>query len=136
MKCTFKIYNGEHLQSSNNGNDTVTELTDVDCDTNTRDNKLIFKYVTDLGNSQNRWSLKNAFGKYNIKLTGSLLDNVYGEYKIVLDHVDYEYCDGSDWQEGLPVERVCEVDFAVTRPYLAQKSSFGLTPKSTDISLE
>lgn len=38
--------------------------------------------------------------------------------------------------EGTPIERVCDVDFAVTQPYLAQKSSFGLTPKSTTIPLQ
>jgi hypothetical protein len=31
---------------------------------------------------------------------------------------------------------VCTVNFAVTQPYLAQKSSFGLTPKATTISLD
>ncbi len=31
---------------------------------------------------------------------------------------------------------MCSVDFTVTQPYLAQKSSFGITPKSTSIKLD
>ena len=34
------------------------------------------------------------------------------------------------------MDRVCEVNFAVTKPYLAQKSTFGLTPKATSINLD
>jgi len=49
----------------------------------------------------------------------------------------YNYCDGNGNEiEGTPIDRVCEVDFTVTKPYLAQKSSFGLTPKSTTINLD
>jgi len=49
----------------------------------------------------------------------------------------YNYCDGNGNEiEGTPIDRVCEVDFSVTKPYLAQKSSFGLTPKSTTINLD
>lgn len=30
------------------------------------------------------------------------------------------------------VDRICDVNFTVTRPYIAQKSAFGLTPKIAD----
>jgi hypothetical protein len=52
--------------------------------------------------------------------------------------VSYEYCDanGSRRDSREEVDRICEVNFAVTRPYLAQRSTFGLTPKATDIDLD
>lgn len=34
------------------------------------------------------------------------------------------------------MNKVCEVNFTVTKPYLAQKSLFATTPKSTDIRLD
>lgn len=65
------------------------------------------------------------------------LDGVYGEYNLALYKVSYEYCDGDGNRvEGTPIDRVCESDFAVTKPYIAQKSSFGLTPKSSTINLD
>jgi hypothetical protein len=33
------------------------------------------------------------------------------------------------------LQRVCETNFTVTKPYLAQKSSFGLVPKATTIDI-
>lgn len=74
------------------------------------------------------------------------LNGVYGEYALSLAQVSYEYCDAIsdteddtvtyEWVDGTPIDRVCSSDFTVTKPYLAQKSSFGLTPKSTTINLD
>ena len=125
LKCTFKIYNGSHLQSQDN---PISDEIVLPCNRNTWDNNKLFDYISSIG--KDRWSLKNAFGKYYTLLKKTTLDGVYGEYKLVLDHVDYKYCDGSNWVDGLPVKRVCEVDFAVTKPYLEQKSSFNITPKT------
>ena len=136
MSCEFRLYNGDHLQSHNNGDDYAATFT-KDCDTDTRGGQTIFNYLWN-GIGKDRWSLHHAFGKYDWKMTPDVLHDIYGEYKLVLNQVNYEYCDGTTdtWTPGTPVDRVCEVDFAVTKPYLAQKSSFGLTPKATDISLE
>lgn len=53
-----------------------------------------------------------------------------------MDKVEYKYCLGEDKEVGSVLERVCNTDFAVTQPYLAQKSSFGVTPKATSIKLD
>lgn len=64
------------------------------------------------------------------------MDGIYGEYNIALSQVNYKYCENGNAVDGTPVDRVCESDFTVTKPYLAQKSSFGLTPKSTTVKLD
>jgi len=70
-------------------------------------------------------------------MNNSAVHNTYGEYKLVLDQVDYQYCgEDGDRHDGNPVGRICEVNFAVTKPYLAQKSAFGAIPKSTNINLD
>ena len=63
----------------------------------------------------------------------------FGEYKIALEEVKYKKCDGKDkdWKVVLGSEvhvvdeRVCEVDFAVTDPYLIQKSPYGIWNKTS-----
>jgi hypothetical protein len=65
---------------------------------------------------------KNPRGRYKIKLDNSILKNQYGEYKLSLEKVDYKYCDGNGKIiDGKPYARVCQVNFAVTKPYLMQK---------------
>jgi hypothetical protein len=56
---------------------------------------------------------------------------------LVLDKVRYDYCDGNNQKQWTEVDRICEVNFAVTKPYLMQKSLFWATPKATtDIGLD
>ena len=64
----------------------------------------------------------------------------FGEYKIALEKVEYKTCNISnnkDWKVVLGSkvhvvdERVCEVDFAVTDPYLIQKSPYGIWNKTS-----
>ena len=64
----------------------------------------------------------------------------FGEYKIALEKVEYKTCNISnnkDWKVVLGSkrhvvdERVCEVDFAVTDPYLIQKSPYGIWNKAS-----
>jgi len=65
------------------------------------------------------------------------MDGVYGEYNLALYQVNYQYCNADGQRtDGTPINRVCETDFAVTKPYLAQKSSFGLTPKAMTVNLD
>lgn len=84
-----------------------------------------------------------AFGNRFVDLkeilsSSKFKDNIYGEYKIRLQEVNYEYCvcDGNDcdWQDS-QINNVCETDFPITRPYLIQKSAFGTFPKATDAKL-
>ena len=62
----------------------------------------------------------------------------FGEYKIALEEVKYRKCEkDKDWKVVLGSkvhvvdERVCEVDFAVTDPYLIQKSPYGIWNKAS-----
>ena len=62
----------------------------------------------------------------------------FGEYKIALEEVKYRKCEkDKDWKVVLGStvyktdDRVCEVDFAVTDPYLIQKSPYGIWNKTS-----
>jgi hypothetical protein len=49
------------------------------------------------------YSLQHAFGKYyftaNNSSNGFLRNETYGEYKLVLDKVRYDYCDGNNQKQ-------------------------------------
>jgi hypothetical protein len=81
-------------------------------------------------NNPSAWS--TALCGFEIPTTGKW----YWEYNIALYKVRYNYCEGGEEKKGTPIDRVCETDFTVTKPYLAQKSSFGLTPKATTVNLD
>lgn len=60
----------------------------------------------------------------------------FGEYKIALEKISYEYV--SKNEKGVIVkesktfdDRICEVDFAVTDPYMIQRSPYGIGHKAT-----
>ncbi len=65
----------------------------------------------------------------------------FGEYKLSLEKIEYQTCVSSTDDKGNAVyklstqkdgyDRVCEVDFAVTDPYMIQKSPYGIGNKST-----
>ena len=60
----------------------------------------------------------------------------YWEYKLVLEKVSYQYCDTTDWhwKTWKRYGAICEVDFAVTKPYMMQVSTFGVNPVATNVS--
>ena len=127
IMCTFDIYNGEQTEADWNPVYSIIKK----CNTDTRQNAPIFNYFL------HQWwrSLTHAFGKFDMN-SNDFVNNVFGEYKIVLDKVAYKYCLWNNQEVGTEIDRVCSVDFAVTQPYLAQKSSFGLTPKATTVPLD
>ncbi len=130
LKCTFKIYNWKHSDSDE---DEVLKIT-KDCDTDERNGHKLFNYFE---TSNLYRSIDNAFWKYYLKVDDFAKNNIYWEYKLALDSVKYDYCDeNNDKKTWIIVERVCEVDFAVTKPYIAQKSNFNITPKATNLKLE
>lgn len=128
IMCTFNVYNGLHKES--NG-DPVYSIV-KHCNEDNRGNDTIFDYFL----SQWWRSLSHAFGKYALDSNVFVQDNIFWEYKISLDKVAYNYCLWGDQFVGTEIDRVCNVDFAVTQQYLAQKSSFGLTPRATTVPLE
>lgn len=127
IMCTFNVYNGEHTEANWDPVFTIVKK----CNTDDRNNAPIFNYFL----SQWWRSLTNSFGRYALN-TNDFVDDVFWEYKLSLDKVSYNYCLWWNQEVGTEIDRVCNVDFAVTQQYLAQKSSFGLTPKATTIPLD
>lgn len=77
----------------------------------------------------------SALGRYYYPIGNNLTK--FGEYKLTLESVEYEYCDEN--RNFIPnpqiVDRVCQVNFALTRPYLVQKSAFSNVPQTTTIDI-
>jgi hypothetical protein len=48
--------------------------------------------------------------------------DVFGEYKIALDNIDYLYCDDGKRKKGDSNGRICESNFMLTNPYTVQKT--------------
>lgn len=83
------------------------------------------------------------FGQGDARVKGALASNftsriisTFGEYKIALEQIDYEYV-SKDAQGKLTTtkqtfdDRICEVDFAVTDHYMIQTSPYGIGNKAT-----
>ena len=127
MKCTFVVYNWNNYRQVND--DALNRFT-VDCFHD--DNSIVFDYFTD----NYHVDFDKVSGKYVANVSTLFDRNVdsYGEYKLVLDKVDYDYCDPTtkSWESGRTYQWVCEVNFAFTRPYMMQISTFGVDPVATD----
>lgn len=83
--CTFSVYNGDNTEEDGDPLYTITKK----CNEDSRGTSPLFSYFT---NQQNQlWSLKNAFGKYFVD-SNEFKGTTYGEYKIVLEKVEYDYC--------------------------------------------
>lgn len=147
LECEFRVFNGKYPEQgkwSDFGSynaDTVTGFT-IPCNEDSwtsngdfGEPKNLFKYFYDNRYTGNIYSLQKPFGRYSLPFKNIDLENIYGEYNIALYKVTYDYCKNGERVSGKPIDRVCETDFAVTKPYLAQKSSFGLVPKTTTIDL-
>lgn len=82
-----------------------------------------------------------SFGENTALSDGTALwwkpTDMLGEYKLALESIDYDICRGTDKDGNVSKEhqhfdeRICEVDFAVTDPYLIQKSPYGIGNKAT-----
>lgn len=139
MYCTFSVYNGNNLESRN---DPIYSVTKKCKENSWEENNVklpLFAYFLEPQNPIR--SLKNAFGKYSIDSdkfidTNNEDEYTFGEYKLVLEKVEYDYCRDNNEVDSTAIDRVCSVNFAVTQPYIAQKSLFSRTPKSTDIRLD
>lgn len=144
MKCTFAIYNGGRYKQTNHPYKTKTfDCFEVNNSSNKRaESKLIkdflrqqkFNFLSSEDRSFAFRSRIEAFEKF-----GEDAD-VLGEYKLVLEKVDYLQCiadgDKMEWKKMDPYPRVCEVDFALTSPYILQKTPAGNIQKSqTDLNL-
>lgn len=123
MKCHFAVYNGKNNQDW----DPIMRFTE-DC-YNDNINKNIYTYFAGTHQTQQRkvdWAaLNSAFG-----LLGHNAVDEFWEYKLVLERVDYQYCNTEDrqWHKWDKYWAVCEVNFAVTQQYIMQVSTFGVNP--------
>ena len=128
MDCTFSIYNWSNkLQWTTNSKQTFT----LPCFNNQGDFTTleIYKYFRENHKTENfNWGTEIL--TVNTLLNWINSSTRYWEYKLVLEKVDYEYCDKTVWQwkKWKRYWAVCEVDFAVTKPYMMQVSTFGANP--------
>lgn len=141
MECYFALYNGEHRQEDG---DAITTFK-LPCDADKWDSDTLFDFFEEKTRDTYMSLAMDAPGKYFIEMNGNNFDrNYFGEHKLVLEKVTYDYCkeyldtDGSsytDWERWVDIDRVCEVNYATTKPYLMQKSSFGATKAGDEIDL-
>lgn len=103
------------------------------CDTQNRhDNK--YELFNDFsGPDADPLFVEEPRGTDYIKLDNSIIKNTFGEYKISLARVDYQYCRNGSAVSGNPYARVCQIDVAVTDHYLMQKGSVSQLT-NTDLS--
>lgn len=118
MKCHFAVYNWNHKQWDSSIQKYVT-----DC-YNSNFTGKIFDYFKENHQTSADWA---SVATVNA-VTSGLSNNEYWEYKLVLEKVEYEYCAGGGTHKGERYWAVCEVNFAVTRPYVMQISTFGVNP--------
>ena len=122
MICEFAIYRSDLNNPVYHRN--------TPCIQDSRNSDIYFDYFKNTFADSN-----TALSKYYYPIGNTI--NLFGEYKLTLESVHYTYCDNN--KQPLPnpqiVDRVCQVNFAVTRPYLVQKSAFSNTPQSTTIDL-
>ena len=129
MKCHFAIYDGKNYQQIN---DNPLNTFIVDCFE--KDNSVIFKYFE----TEYKIDFDKVSGKYVRSMNAVFGGKVttYWEYKLVLEKVEYQYCDPQTKQRenGRLYQWICEVNFALTRPYIMQISTFGLDPVASSAS--
>jgi len=125
MMCTFSFYAPNELNPGSHVGQFTTP-----CFGNNRSNDIYYNFFTTAFPDA-----QNAFGRYQWQIPSNL--QKFGEYKITLESVEYEYCNEN--LQFIPnpqqVDRVCEVNFALTRPYLVQKSAFSNVPQTTTIDI-
>lgn len=124
MKCTFELQKPWKAKQQE-----TKKILETDCIQNPWSEYKIFNYFKQYISS-NTW-------KYavNPSIFNARVDDDLGEYKLKLSRVEYDYC-WDDWEkERATTDNVCETNFTITKPYLVQKSAFGMTPKTTTIDL-
>ena len=137
MLCTFSIYNWyDKLQWTTNSAQTFT----LPCFTwQSQFTTLpIYQYFRKTHQTTDfDWWSYYATVNFILWWLKNKNDITYWEYKLVLEKVDYQYCDKTDGSRktGKRYWAICEVDFAVTKPYMMQVSTFGTNPVATDEEL-
>lgn len=114
LRCDFNIYNKDE-----EWNGWTSLFRDMPCNTQEWNHNLeLFSAFKD-----DELFVENPYGTFLVDMTPSLINWWYGEYKVSLDKVKYDYCENGTATPGNPYARVCQINIAVTRPYLMQKSN-------------
>ena len=126
MICHFAVYNWNHNQNS----EPIKRFSEKCYNTNM--GYRIYEYFWQPGSHHSKadWaSLKDIQ-----VATNEYSEEEFWEYKLVLEKVDYEYCNKKTktWTPWIKYWAICEVNFAVTRPYIMQISTFGVNPVATN----
>lgn len=134
MYCTFSIYNWTNKLQW----DSAVTTFRLPCFEwqSSFSNLNIYKYFRDYHqtNNINWWASYATINMLLWWLQNNRKITTYWEYKLVLEKVEYEYCDKTTgkWKPGKRYWAVCEVDFAITKPYMMQVSTFGVNPVWTN----
>jgi hypothetical protein len=134
MKCTFSVYDWKgYNQAKKKALNTFT----VDCFI--ENNSNVDKYFEPFDKDTCAFSWCVDFDKVaarQIWNVSTLLWNrwnksTYWEYKLALEKVEYQYCSQDwTWKDGALYDAVCEVNFALTKPYIMQVNTVWV-PKAT-----
>lgn len=129
MYCRFSVYNGNSYKQSDS-NPAFRFRTW--CINNNFNNGTIYEYFKPTHQTQASWASISTVNA----ITDGISEEEFWEYKLVLDEVEYEYCDITthDWVKWERFGLVCEVDFAVTKPYTMQISTLWVNPIATSAS--
>jgi uncharacterized repeat protein (TIGR01451 family) len=127
LECTFRIYNKNEESDTRDWWASSFDRT-LPCNTQQwkNSNGELYKAF-----QNDPLFVERPYGSFlvgvDVDVNGNKLDlkNWYGEYKVSLDKVSYSYCDGNGKSTKSPnvYARVCQINIAVTRPYLMQKSN-------------
>lgn len=129
MICSFAVYNWKTYTQWNDSNPAFHFKTK--CFNNYFNTLPIYEYF--------KWTHQTKANWASIATVNTLLGwlrhiNEYWEYKLVLEEVEYQYCNTNNgsWQTWQRYGAVCEVNFAVTRPYTMQISTLWVNPVATN----
>ena len=139
LQCTIKIFNKDE-ETTNPQWASFSKVYDCELKERSHTSSLFSSFKND------EFFVQNPYGTFLIDVGGPNTNtsnglvlkwfdgkDSYGEYKLSLDRVDYNYCKGGTSVPGNHYARVCQINIAVTKPYLMQKSNITYKP-STDIS--
>lgn len=135
IRCEFAVYNWLHNQTVNSRGyvqDPIDSFTEncINYDEKQIDKKGMFSYFVNThnwnGSKHPDWANRNSV---YARTDGHAGEELW-EYKLVLRNVQFKVCDTSkgEWVTTGRYWAICEVNLAITKPYIMQISTFGVNP--------
>lgn len=133
LRCYFVVYNGKNNQDSQYEYrmEPIAEFDEYCRNFDEEyDEQDIFDYFIDTHN----WNGDKHPDWLNLNTVNAVTDGhserEFWEYKLVLQKVEYKVCNKAQgtWEDWVRYWAICEVNFAVTEPYIMQISTFGVSP--------